>query len=118
MITVFGEGRGFRVVWLLEEMGLAYRLRPVDLLVGVENDAEYLAINPAGFIPAIQDGDVTMVESIAIMEYLIARYGPTPLAPAAYDPVFPRTKNSSACHATRAWAAEVASRSNARPNEA
>jgi len=89
MITVFGEGRGFRVVWLLEEMGLAYRLRPVDLLVGVENDAEYLAINPAGFIPAIQDGDVTMVESIAIMEYLIARYGRTPLAPAAYDPAFP-----------------------------
>jgi hypothetical protein len=38
MITIFGEGRGFRVVWLLEEMRLAYRLRPVDLLVGVEND--------------------------------------------------------------------------------
>ena len=36
MITVFGEGRGFRVVWLLEEMGLAYRLRPVDMLAGVE----------------------------------------------------------------------------------
>jgi glutathione S-transferase len=30
MITVFGEGRGFRVVWLLEEMGLKYRLRPVN----------------------------------------------------------------------------------------
>jgi glutathione S-transferase len=89
MITVFGEGRGFRVIWLLEEMGLAHRLRPVDLLAGVENDAEYLAINPSGFIPAIQDGDVTMVESIAIMEYLIARYGPTPLAPAPHDPSFP-----------------------------
>jgi glutathione S-transferase len=89
MITVFGEGRGFRVVWLLEEMGLAYRLRPVDLLAGVEKDAEYLAINPAGFIPAIQDGDVTMVESIAIMEYLMARYGPTPLAPDPHDPAFP-----------------------------
>ena len=89
MITVFGEGRGFRVVWLLEEMGLAYRLRPVDLLAGVEEDAEFLAINPAGFIPAIQDGDVTMVESIAIMEYLIARYGPTPLAPDPHDPAFP-----------------------------
>lgn len=37
MITVFGEGRGFRVVWPLEEMRLAYRLRPVDLLAGVEN---------------------------------------------------------------------------------
>ncbi|MFQ3455632.1 hypothetical protein PMN64_20310, partial [Bradyrhizobium sp. UFLA01-814] len=32
MLTVYGEGRGFRVVWLLEELGLAYRLRPVDLL--------------------------------------------------------------------------------------
>lgn len=89
MITVFGEGRGFRVVWLLEEMGLAYQLRRVDLLAGVENDPEYLAINPAGFIPAIRDGEVTMVESIAIMEYLTARYGPTPLAPAAHDPAFP-----------------------------
>jgi glutathione S-transferase len=88
MITVFGEGRGFRVVWLLEEMGLPYRLRQVDLLAGVENDPEFLAINPGGFIPAIQDGDVTMVESIAIMEYLIARYGPTPLAPAPHDPAF------------------------------
>lgn len=89
MITVFGEGRGFRVVWLLEEMGLAYRLRPVDLRAGVEADAEFLAINPAGFIPAIQDGDVAMVESIAIMEYLMARYGPTPLAPDPHDPAFP-----------------------------
>jgi len=89
MITVFGEGRGFRVVWLLEEMGLPYRLRPVDLQAGVENDDEFLSINPAGIIPAIQDGDVTMVESIAIMEYLMARYGPTPLAPAPHDPAFP-----------------------------
>jgi len=89
MITVFGEGRGFRVVWLLEEMGLTYRLRPVDLMAGVENDAEFLSVNPAGFIPAIVDGEVTMVESIAIMEYLIARYGPTKLAPAPHDAAFP-----------------------------
>jgi len=89
MITVYGEGRGFRVVWLLEEMGLPYRLRGVDLLAGVENDPEFLGLNPAGFIPALVDGDATMVESIAIMEYLIARYGPTPLAPAPHDPAFP-----------------------------
>ena len=88
MITVFGEGRGFRVVWLLEEMGLPYRLRPVDLLAEGELDPEFLAVNPAGFIPAIVDGDVTMVESIAIMEYLMARHGPTPLAPAPHDPAF------------------------------
>jgi glutathione S-transferase len=89
MITVFGEGRGFRVVWLLEEMGIPYRLRPVDLMAGVEKDAEFLAVNPAGFIPAIQDGNVTMVESIAIMEYLMGRYGPTQLAPDPRDPAFP-----------------------------
>ena len=89
MITVYGEGRGFRVVWLLEEMGLPYRLRDVDLLAGAENDPEFLAINPAGFIPALVDGDVVMVESIAIMEYLMARYGPTPLAPAPTDSAFP-----------------------------
>lgn len=88
MITVFGEGRGFRVVWLLEEMGLPYRLRGVDLLAGVENDPEFLAVNPAGFIPALQDGDVTMVESIAIMEYLMARNGPTALAPQPPDASF------------------------------
>ncbi|WP_296597618.1 glutathione S-transferase family protein [Phenylobacterium sp.] len=89
MITVYGEGRGFRVVWLLEEMGLPYRMRPVDLLAGVENDTEFLKVNPAGFIPALQDGEVVMVESIAIMEYLMARYGPTPLAPPPQDPTFP-----------------------------
>ena len=89
MITVYGEGRGFRVVWLLEEMGLPYRLRPVDLLAGAENDPEFMAINPGGFIPALVDGDVVMVESIAIMEYLMARYGPTPLAPAPQDADFP-----------------------------
>jgi len=89
MITVWGEGRGFRVVWLLEEMGIPYRLRQVDLLAGAENDPEFLAVNPAGFIPALQDGDVTMVESVAIMEYLTARYGPTPLTPAPHDSAFP-----------------------------
>lgn len=89
MITVFGEGRGFRVVWLLEEMGLPYRLRDVNLLADVRQDTEFMAINPGGFIPAIQDGEAVMVESIAIMEYLMARYGPTPLAPDPRDPAFP-----------------------------
>lgn len=90
MITVWGEGRGLRVVWLLEEMGLAYRLRPVDLSTKLkDSDPEFLAINPGGFIPAMTDGDVTMVESIAIMEYLMGRYGPTPLAPTPSDPRYP-----------------------------
>jgi len=87
MITVWGgqTSRSIRVVWLLEEMGLPYRIRQVDMLAP-ERDPEFLVVNPADYIPAIQDGDVVMVESIAIMEYLMARYGPTPLAP---DPHYP-----------------------------
>jgi glutathione S-transferase len=60
-----------------------------SLLAGVEKDAEFLAARPAGSIPAIRDCDVTMVESIRLMEYLMARYGPTPLAPDSFDPDFP-----------------------------
>lgn len=90
MITVWGgqTSRSIRVVWVLEEMGLPYRLKQVDMLAD-EQDPAFLAVNPANYIPAIQDGDVVMIESIAIMEYLMARYGPTPLAPAPHDPAFP-----------------------------
>ncbi|MCI3131961.1 glutathione S-transferase family protein [Phenylobacterium aquaticum] len=90
MITVWGgqTSRSIRVVWLLEEMGLPYQIRQVDMLAPVR-DPEFLAVNPADYIPALQDGDVSMIESIAIMEYLMARYGPTPLAPAPADPTFP-----------------------------
>ncbi len=95
MLTLYGEGRGFRVAWLLEEMQLPYRLRGVDLLRPLEENPEFLAINPAGFIPALVDGDTTMVESIAIMEYLLARHGAAsvaagapPLCPAVQDANF------------------------------
>lgn len=90
MITVWGgqTSRSMRVVWVLEEMGLPYEVRQVDMLAP-QRDPAFLAVNPADYLPAIQDGDVAMVESIAIMEYLMARYGPTPLAPSAQDPTFP-----------------------------
>ncbi len=45
-----GRGRGFRDVRLLDEMGMPYRLGDVDLLAGVENDEEFLRIDPAGFV--------------------------------------------------------------------
>jgi glutathione S-transferase len=87
MLTIYGEGRGFRVVWLLEELGLPYRLHPVDLMAA-EPDPDFLAINPAGFIPVLQDGATIMVESIAILQYLLARHGPNPLAVSPDDPAF------------------------------
>jgi glutathione S-transferase len=91
MITVYGAfpTRSFRVIWALEELGKDYRLRPVDLRNRMA-DTEFLALNPSGFLPALQDGDVTMVDSIAMLEYLIARYdGGGVLAPTADDPRFP-----------------------------
>ncbi len=90
MITVWGgsTSRSLRVTWLLEEMGLPYSIRPVDMLAATP-DPEFLLVNPGYFLPAMQDGAVTMVESVAIMEYLMARYGPSPLAPAPGDPDFP-----------------------------
>ena len=90
MITVWGgqTSRSIRAVWVLEEMGLPYRVRQVDMLAP-EKDPAWLAVNPGDFLPAIQDCDVTMVESVAIMEYLMGRYGPTPLQPSPDDPAFP-----------------------------
>ncbi len=90
MITVWGgqTSRSIRAVWVLEEMGLPYRLRQVNMLAA-EKDPAWLAVNPGDFLPAIQDGDVTMVESVAIMEYLMGRYGPTTLQPSPDDPAFP-----------------------------
>lgn len=90
MITVWGgqTSRSIRVVWVLEEMGLSYRLRHVDMLAA-QKDTAWLTVNPGDFLPAIQDGDFTMVESVAIMEYLMGRYGPTPLQPSPNDPLFP-----------------------------
>ena len=90
MITVWGgqTSRSIRVVWVLEEMGLPYSVRHVDMLAA-EKDSAWLAVNPGDFLPAIQDGDVTMVESVAIMEYLMGRYGPTPLQPSPDDAELP-----------------------------
>ncbi|HEV2364942.1 MAG TPA: glutathione S-transferase family protein [Caulobacteraceae bacterium] len=82
MITVYGAPptRALRVLWMLEEMGLPYEVRPVDFASRMEN-ADFIAANPVGAFPAIRDGDVRMMESCAILEYLGVKYGPTPLAP-------------------------------------
>lgn len=90
MITVYGSfpTRSLRVIWALEELGIAYEMRPVDLRRRME-DAEFIAINPSGFLPALKDSDVTMVDSVAMLEYINARYGNGKLAPAVSDAAFP-----------------------------
>ncbi len=90
MLTVFHapRTRSIRILWMLEEMGLAYEVRPVDF-PRHRADAEFMRLNPAGTIPVLTDGDVVISDSVAIMEYLGRRHGPTVLAPDASDPTFP-----------------------------
>ena len=78
MLTVhhLGRSRSERIVWLCEELEIPYKLiryerDPVTRLA----PAQYKAIYPFGTAPAITDGDVTMGESGAIMEYIIAKHG-------------------------------------------
>ena len=73
---------------MAEEMGLDYEIVPVDVFAPTR-PAEFLAINPAGSVPALVDGDVAMVESAAMLEYLGGRYGPTPLTPLPDAPNYP-----------------------------
>lgn len=81
--------RSVRIVWLLEELGLDYDLISMPLGDKSMREPEYLAKHPAGRVPALEDGDVTLFESGAIVEYLIARYGQGRMRPAPESPDFP-----------------------------
>ncbi len=72
-------GRGLRLFWQCEEMGLPYQVGTVTF---PPNEA-YRALNPLGTVPFLEDeGGVAINESVAIMLYLAQKYGPTPLLPA------------------------------------
>lgn len=90
MIAVYGKApsRALRVLWMLEEMGLAYEVRGVDFANRFA-DTEFMAASPAGAMPGIVDGDVSMMESIAILQYLAARRGPTSLDVKPEEPDYP-----------------------------
>jgi glutathione S-transferase len=75
MIKLYGipRSRTARVLWMLEELQVPYELVPVSF-IGDARKPEYLKINPNGHIPALQDGDLTLFESLAINLYLARKY--------------------------------------------
>ena len=89
MITVhhLNNSRSQRVLWLLEELGVPYEIRKYE-----RNRKTMLAppelreVHPLGKSPVITDGDVTVAESGAILEYLVERYDDGRLAPARGTP--------------------------------
>lgn len=84
MITVhhLNDSRSQRVLWLLEELGLAYRIKhyqrdPKTMFA----PNELRKVHPLGKSPVITDNGSTIAESGAIVEYLVDRYGEGRLAP-------------------------------------
>ena len=91
MITVhhLNNSRSQRVLWLLEELELPYEI------VKYERDpktmlapASLRAVHPLGKSPVITDGDATLAESGAILEYLVETYGKGAVAPAPGTPQY------------------------------
>jgi len=81
------NSRSQRVLWLLEELGVPYGIKPY------QRDAKTLfappslkKVHPLGKAPVITDGDLTIAESGAIIEYLVERYGKGQLAPPSGAP--------------------------------
>jgi glutathione S-transferase len=84
MITIhhLNNSRSQRVIWLLEELGLEYEIKryerdPKTMLAPVS----LRNVHPLGKSPVITDGKLTLVESGAIIEYLVERYGNGRLVP-------------------------------------
>jgi glutathione S-transferase len=92
MIVVhhLNESRSQRILWLLEELGLPYEIKRYERDAATRlAPPELKAVHPLGKSPVITDGDRTIAESGAIVDYVIRRYGggrlqPDPASP-AYD---------------------------------
>jgi len=67
--------RAFRALWMAEELGLDYDHIPIEIGPAGARKPEYLAINPNGRLPAIDDDGFTLWESLAITLYLAKKHG-------------------------------------------
>src|SRR5262245_54539345 len=76
--------RAVRVRWLLEELGLPYELRRVTFVA--PSGGFFAQATPSGKLPVIEDGEITIAESGAILEYVLERYGGGRLAPPPGSP--------------------------------
>ena len=82
MITIhhLGVSQSDRIVWLMEELELPYKLQWHDRGEDMLAPESYRALHPAGTAPIIEDGDTILAESAAIVEYIIHRHGKGRLA--------------------------------------
>lgn len=78
--------RAANTVWMLEEVGVPYELKYLDLQAGEHKRPEIMALNPMGKLPILQDEKTTITESAAIGLYLADRYALGKFAPTLDDP--------------------------------
>jgi len=79
------RSRSFSALWLMEETGQPYERVLTDISTGAQKTLEFLAVNPMGKVPALQDGEATLAESAAICAYVAERYPQAKLAPPLGD---------------------------------
>ena len=73
--------RSLRVIWLCEELGLPITVEPISFHPDFRFSQEWLARNPVGKVPVLEDDDFSMFESGAMMQYILDRYGNGRLQP-------------------------------------
>ena len=78
--------RSQRAKWALEELGIEYSSKTINLLEGQQNSDAYRAIHPLGVVPALKTDTYTIFESVAIVLQLIDEYPEKKLAPAIGTP--------------------------------
>jgi glutathione S-transferase len=71
------QTRAFPVLWTLEELGVEYELKIIDLKLGAQKKGEYRRLNPMMKVPTLTDGHVVVTETGAILQY-IAEKSPSP----------------------------------------
>jgi glutathione S-transferase len=87
MIKLYGfpPTRSIRVLWTLRELGVDFEFVTVNLVAGENRGPEFLALNPAGKVPVLVDGDIVLTESVAIVLYLAQKYPKNGLLPRSVE---------------------------------
>src|SRR5215470_7506173 len=87
MLRIYGVARtrAFRAIWMAKELGLDYEHIPIEIGAAGARRPDYLAINPNGRLPSIDDGGFTLWESLAITLYLAKKHATGSLYPATLE---------------------------------
>ncbi len=83
------KSRAVKIAWLLEELELNYEIEKYSVGDRALRTPEYYKIHPMGRIPVLEDGDIRIYESGAIVQYLLARHGNGKLMPTVEHSSFP-----------------------------